>query len=86
MASGLWDQIKGSWKQLRGEVKQEWGDLTDDDLTYIEGSADKLIGKVQERYGIAKQEAEMKVNEWANRLDMKRYNTETPDNTTGRSM
>jgi uncharacterized protein YjbJ (UPF0337 family) len=65
---GVWDQIKGNWKQFRGEVKQAWGDLTDDDLTYVEGSADKLVGKLQERYGWAKLEAETKVNEWARNI------------------
>lgn len=58
-----WDQIKGNWTQLKGEVKSRWGDLTDDDLTEIEGERDKLVGKVQERYGIAKEEAERQVDE-----------------------
>jgi uncharacterized protein YjbJ (UPF0337 family) len=58
-----WDQVKGNWKQVKGEVKSRWGELTDDDLTEIEGERDKLVGKVQERYGIAKDEAERQVDE-----------------------
>lgn len=59
-----WDTISGDWKQFKGQLKQSWGKLTDDDLTYIEGSRDKMIGKVQERYGIARDEAERQVKEW----------------------
>lgn len=59
-----WDQIAGNWKQAKGQMKQSWAKLTDDDLTYIEGSRDKMVGKVQERYGIARDEAEKKVSEW----------------------
>jgi len=57
------DQIKGNWKQVKGEVKNRWGELTDDDLTEVEGDRDKLVGKVQERYGITKEEAERQVDE-----------------------
>ena len=59
-----WDQIAGNWKQAKGQIKQNWAKLTDDDLTYIEGSRDKLVGKVQERYGIAKDEADRKIADW----------------------
>ncbi len=58
-----WEQIKGNWNQLKGQVKTRWGDLTDDDLAVIEGERDKLVGKVQERYGITKEEAERQVDE-----------------------
>ena len=58
-----WEQIKGHWNQLKGQVKTRWGDLTDDDLAVIEGERDKLVGKVQERYGITKEEAERQVDE-----------------------
>jgi len=57
------DQIKGNWKQIKGEVKNRWGELTDDDLTEVEGDRDKLVGKVQERYGITKEQAERQVDE-----------------------
>jgi len=51
------DRLKGQWKQLRGEVRKQWGKLTDDDLDQIAGERDKLIGKVQERYGQTREEA-----------------------------
>ncbi|WP_324753581.1 CsbD family protein [Roseovarius sp. Pro17] len=60
-----WDTIKGNWKQLTGEAKSNWGKLTDDDVTQAAGERDKLVGKVQERYGIAKDEAERQVDEFA---------------------
>ena len=59
-----WDQIKGDWKQAKGKVKQQWGKLTDDDLTVAEGHRDQLVGRIQERYGIAKDEADKQVREW----------------------
>lgn len=62
-----WDQIQGNWKQLKGSVRTQWGKLTDDDLEVIAGRRDRLIGKVQERYGLAKDEAERKVKEWEDR-------------------
>jgi len=49
-----WDQMEGKWKQAKGAVKQKWGKLTDDDLDVIAGQKDKLVGRIQERYGIAK--------------------------------
>lgn len=51
------DEIGGNWKQFKGKVKEQWGKLTDDDMTVIEGKRDQLVGKVQERYGYAKDEA-----------------------------
>ena len=60
-----WDQLEGKWKQYSGKAKEKWGKLTDDDLTVIHGRRDQLIGKIQERYGIAKQEAEKQVDEFA---------------------
>ena len=59
-----WDQIEGKWKQLKGSAKQQWGKLTDDDLDYISGSKDKLVGRLQERYGIKKEDAQNRANEW----------------------
>ena len=59
-----WETIEGKWKQLRGSVKQKWGKLTDDDLNYISGSRDKFVGRLQERYGIAKEEAQRQADEW----------------------
>ncbi|MFN3232257.1 MAG: CsbD family protein [Alphaproteobacteria bacterium] len=63
-----WDQIEGKWKQLTGDAKKRWGKLTDDDLDVAEGNRDKLEGKIQERYGIAKNEASKQVDEWINSL------------------
>jgi uncharacterized protein YjbJ (UPF0337 family) len=60
-----WDQLEGKWKQYSGKAKEKWGKLTDDDLEVIRGRRDQLIGKIQERYGIAKQEAEKQVAEFA---------------------
>lgn len=59
-----WDQVQGKWKQMKGSVKQEWGKLTDDDLDVIGGARDKLVGKIQERYGIAREEAQKRADEW----------------------
>ena len=56
-----WDQVEGKWKQMKGSVKTQWGKLTDDDLDIIAGQRDKLIGKIQERYGITKEEAQKQV-------------------------
>ena len=58
------DQMAGKWKQLTGAVKEKWGKLTDDDLTFIDGKREKFVGKVQERYGIAKEEAQKQVDAW----------------------
>lgn len=59
-----WDTIKGNWKQMTGSMKEQWGKLTDDDLTAIEGRRDQLIGQIQQKYGIAKEEAETQVKAW----------------------
>lgn len=58
------DQIQGQWKQLMGEAKVQWGKLTDDDLRQIDGDRDKLIGKLQEKYGKTREEAEKEVADW----------------------
>jgi uncharacterized protein YjbJ (UPF0337 family) len=59
-----WDQIEGKWKQAMGKVRVKWGKLTDDDLTTVNGKKEQLIGKIQERYGIAKDVAEKEVDEF----------------------
>lgn len=58
------DILKGKWKEFVGEMKTQWGKLTDDDLTYAEGSSDKLVGKLQERYGWAKDDASRSLSEF----------------------
>lgn len=62
------DRIKGKWKQLSGTLKEKWGKLTDDDLRIAEGNREYLAGKIQERYGLAKDEAEKRVREFENSL------------------
>jgi uncharacterized protein YjbJ (UPF0337 family) len=59
-----WDRVEGNWKQFKGKVKQKWGKLTDDQLDVISGNRDELVGKIQESYGIAKDEAEKEVKAW----------------------
>jgi uncharacterized protein YjbJ (UPF0337 family) len=59
-----WDQVEGKWKQIKGEAKTRWGKLTDDDLNTVGGQRDKLVGRVQERYGIAKDQAQREVEDW----------------------
>ena len=56
--------IKGKWEQFKGGVQKQWGKLTDDDLDVIEGDAKILVGKIQERYGISKEEAEKQVKDY----------------------
>lgn len=63
------DQIEGNWKQLRGRAKQQWGNLTDDDLEQIAGKREVLIGKLQQRYGIVREQAQKKVEEWLKTVD-----------------
>jgi len=57
-----WDRIEGNWKQLKGKAKVQWGKLTDDDFDVIAGKRDQLVGKIQESYGITKDEAEKQVD------------------------
>jgi uncharacterized protein YjbJ (UPF0337 family) len=58
------DQLAGKWKQVKGSVKQQWGKLTEDDLDVINGQQESLVGKLQERYGIAKEEAQKQADQW----------------------
>jgi uncharacterized protein YjbJ (UPF0337 family) len=59
-----WDRVEGNWKQIAGKVKTKWGKLTDDDLTAINGKREQLEGKLQQRYGIAKDQARKEVDDW----------------------
>jgi uncharacterized protein YjbJ (UPF0337 family) len=61
------DTLKGEWTQIKGRVKEQWGKLTDDDMTMMEGRRDRLVGSIQERYGIAKDAAESQVDEFERR-------------------
>ena len=59
------DTLKGQWSQLKGVARQKWGKLTNDDLDQVQGRTEQLVGKIQERYGIARDEAKKQVDEWA---------------------
>lgn len=63
------DTFEGKWKQAKGQIKQWWGQLTDDDLKQVEGNRDKLIGKLQEKYGYTRQRAEDEVNHRFNEVE-----------------
>jgi uncharacterized protein YjbJ (UPF0337 family) len=56
-----WDIIEGNWKQFKGEVRAQWGKLTDKQLDVIAGKRTELAGKLQEAYGITKEEAEKQI-------------------------
>ncbi|SDM13906.1 Uncharacterized conserved protein YjbJ, UPF0337 family [Oryzisolibacter propanilivorax] len=58
------DRIKGNWKQFTGKVKEQWGKLTDDDLDVIAGKRDQMLGKLQEREGLAQDAAEDQLKNW----------------------
>jgi uncharacterized protein YjbJ (UPF0337 family) len=58
------DRIQGRWKQLKGKVKEQWGKLTDDDLDVIAGRRDQLLGRIQQRHGLAQDEADRQVSSW----------------------
>lgn len=59
-----WDIVEGNWKQFKGKAKEQWGKLTDDDLDVIAGKRDQLAGRVQEAYGVSKDEAEKQIREF----------------------
>jgi uncharacterized protein YjbJ (UPF0337 family) len=59
-----WDQIAGNWKQVKGVARAKWGNLTDDDVDVIAGKRDILLGKIQEKQGIAREEAEKELKDW----------------------
>ena len=64
-----WDTIEGNWKQLKGNVKQQWGKLTDDHIDVIAGKREHLAGKIQEAYGVSKDEAEKQIADFEKRQD-----------------
>jgi uncharacterized protein YjbJ (UPF0337 family) len=71
-----WDQVEGKWKQAKGAVKEKWGKLTDDDLDYIAGKRDQFIGRLQERYGIAQEEAQRQADEFVTTYNSRERNKE----------
>jgi uncharacterized protein YjbJ (UPF0337 family) len=64
-----WDRVEGNWKQFKGQAQQQWGNLTNDDLDVVEGKRQELSGKIQERYGVAKDEAEKQIDDWLKRVN-----------------
>ncbi|GAB3348548.1 CsbD family protein [Chromohalobacter beijerinckii] len=60
-----WDQIEGRWTEIKGKAKASWGEMTDDELDQVAGKRDQLIGKLQAKYGITKEEAEKRADDWA---------------------
>ncbi len=65
------DVLKGKWNELKGRVKENWGKLTDDDLTAVEGKKEKLLGILQQKYGYAKDKAEQEYNSFIGRYKEK---------------
>ena len=66
--STSWDKVGGKWKQVSGEVKKQWGKLTDDEILEANGDREILAGKIQEKYGIAKEHANKQIDAWAAKL------------------
>ena len=62
-----WDRIEGNWKQAKGAIKEKWGRLTDDDLTEVEGSSEKLMGILQKKYGYTKEKAKREFDDFMGR-------------------
>jgi uncharacterized protein YjbJ (UPF0337 family) len=59
-----WDQVEGKWKEYTGQMQAQWGKLTDDDLQEVKGNRRELSGKIQNKYGVTKEEAERQIDEW----------------------
>ena len=63
-----WDQIEGRWTEVKGKARARWGEITDDELDQIGGKKDQLVGKLQQKYGLEREEAERRADDWANGL------------------
>jgi uncharacterized protein YjbJ (UPF0337 family) len=59
-----WDRVEGNWKTFKGQVKQQWGKLTDDDLDVIAGKREELVGRIQNAYGMSRDDADRQIREW----------------------
>ncbi len=59
-----WDSMEGKWKQMKGVVQKQWGKLTDDVLAFMAGSKEQFVGRLQERYGMAKEVAQKQADDW----------------------
>jgi uncharacterized protein YjbJ (UPF0337 family) len=79
-----WDRIEGNWKQFTGKVRQQWGKLTDDDLDLIGGRREELSGRIQEVYGVSKDEAERQIERFSGSLDASGLDSGTSDMGTTR--
>jgi len=69
------DILKGKWTQMKGGIRTQWGKLTDDDVDMIQGDAEKFIGKLQERHGYGREQAEKELDDFMNRPDDKQKRT-----------
>jgi uncharacterized protein YjbJ (UPF0337 family) len=74
-----WDQIEGQWQQIKGHAKSRWAKLTDDDVDNIAGKRSILLGKLQARYGVLKDEAEKQVDAWITKFDRPKGETKTSE-------
>jgi uncharacterized protein YjbJ (UPF0337 family) len=63
-----WNRVEGNWRQFTGQAREKWGELTEDELAQVDGRRDRLAGLLQERYGIAQDEANRRIDEWADNL------------------
>lgn len=77
-----WDQVEGKWKQYKGGIKEKWGKLTDNDLNVISGKRDQLVGRIQEAYGLTKEQAQREVDDYVRSMPAA---TETEEPTTAAS-
>jgi uncharacterized protein YjbJ (UPF0337 family) len=59
-----WDRVEGNWKTFKGQVQQQWGKLTDDDLDIIAGKREELLGRIQNAYGLSREDADKQVRAW----------------------
>jgi uncharacterized protein YjbJ (UPF0337 family) len=75
-----WDQVEGQWKQMKGTVREKFGKLTDDDLQVIGGKKDQFLGKLQERYGISREQAQKDLDNW-----LQSHHMSHPSQSTGAS-
>jgi len=64
------EQFAGHWNEIKGKIKQQWGKLTDDDITRLNGKREELLGKLQQRYGYAKEKAEQELSSWEEKLTL----------------
>lgn len=61
-----WETVQGDWTRFRGKIKERWGRLTDDDLDVVQGRREQMVGLLQKRYGIAKEDAERQLEDYLN--------------------